>query len=198
VNAQRTTSKTGDWTGRLHKRVALAVKRARERQGLSAQQLADITDQLGFPISRNTLTNYENGRKQSLDIAELVVIAMALEVPPIMLLFGGHPDDQTEVTPGHSIPTVGAVAWFSGDERMVKGAVADQDSYEAKLLNLIRQRAEKERVAWSAKRGAMRFIGADDEELLGPALDRATKLSDEILQMNAEIGAFIAGDEAEG
>ena len=81
---------------------------------------------------------------------------------------------------------------------MAKGAVADKDSYEAKLLSLIRQRAEKERVAWSAKRGAMRFIGADDEELLGPALDRATRLSDEILQMNAEIGEFIAGNEVEG
>ncbi len=81
---------------------------------------------------------------------------------------------------------------------MAKGAVARQDSYEANLLNLIRQRAEKERMAWSAKRGAMRFIGADDDELLGPALDRATRLSDEILRMNKEIGEFIARDEVEG
>ena len=92
---------------------------------------------------------------------------MALEVPPIMLLYGGHPDDPIEVTPGHTIPTFGALAWFSGDERMAKGALAQQDSYEAVLLTLIRQRAEKELMMWSTKRGAMGFIGAGDEELQG-------------------------------
>ena len=93
MNAQQRVRRPASWTGRLHKRVALAVKHARERQGISAQQLADITIDLGHPVTRNTLTNYENGRKQSLDVAELVIIAMALEVPPITLLFGGHPDD---------------------------------------------------------------------------------------------------------
>lgn len=197
VSTQRRMAKGDGWAGELHKRVALAVKHARERQGISAQQLADTTANLGYPITRNTLTNYENGRKQSLDVAELVVLAIALEVPPIMLLFGGHPDDPIEVTPGHAIPTVGALAWFSGDERMVKGALAQQDSYEAKLLTLIRQRAEKELMMWSAKRGAMRFIGTGDEELLGPALDRASKLSDEVLHMNVGISEFIAGEEIE-
>jgi transcriptional regulator with XRE-family HTH domain len=197
VSTQRRMAKADGWAGELHKRVALAVKHARERQGVSAQQLADTTANLGFPITRNTLTNYENGRKQSLDVAELVVLAMALDVPPIMLLFGGHPDDPIEVTPGHAIPTVGALAWFSGDERMATGALAQQDSYEAKLLTLIRQRAEKSLMMWSAKRGAMGFIGTGDEELLGPALDRASKLSDELLHMNVGISDFIAGEEIE-
>ena len=128
----------------------MAVKHARERRRISAQQLSDITVDLGYPVSRNTLTNYENGRKQSLDVVELIVLAMALEVPPIMLLYGGHPDDPIEVTPGHEIPTVGALAWFSGDQRMAKGALAQQDSYEATLLGLIRRRADMEQLMWSA------------------------------------------------
>jgi transcriptional regulator with XRE-family HTH domain len=173
----------------------MAVKHARERRRISAQQLSDITVDLGYPVSRNTLTNYENGRKQSLDVVELIVLAMALEVPPIMLLYGGHPDDPIEVTPGHEIPTVGALAWFSGDERMAKGALAQQDSYEATLLGLIRRRADMEQLMWSAKRGAMGFIEADDEELLGPALDRATKLSDELLHLRLGIDEFIAEQE---
>jgi transcriptional regulator with XRE-family HTH domain len=195
MTTQSKTSRTDSWPGELHKRVALAVKRARERRGISAQQLADTTADLGYPVTRNTLTNYENGRKQSLDVAELMVLAMALEVPPIMLLYGGHPDDPIEVTPGHTIPTVGALAWFSGDERMAKGALAQQDSYEATLLRLIRQRAEMEQLMWSAKRGALGFIEADDEELLGPALDRASKLSDELLHMRLGINEFIAGQD---
>lgn len=61
------------------------------------------------------IANYESGRKKSLDIAELVAIAAALEVPPIALLYPGLPDADVEVLPGQHVSSIVAVLRFSGE-----------------------------------------------------------------------------------
>ena len=58
----------------LHARIAQAIRTNRHGR-LSAQQLADETERLGYGISRSQIANYESGRKKSLDVAELLVIA---------------------------------------------------------------------------------------------------------------------------
>lgn len=54
-------------------------------------------------------------KKKSLDIAELVAIAAALEVPPIALLYPGLPDADVEVLPGQHVSSIVAVLRFSGE-----------------------------------------------------------------------------------
>jgi transcriptional regulator with XRE-family HTH domain len=61
--------------------MAAAIKSARASR--SAQWLADETERLGYPISRAAIANYESGRKKGLDVAELLVLAAALNCPTV-------------------------------------------------------------------------------------------------------------------
>ncbi len=97
----------------MHARVADGIKRARGAR--SAQWLADRTSELGSPITRAQIANYESGRKKSLDIAELVVIAAALDVPAITLLYPDLPDADVEVLPGQHVSSIVAMLRFSGE-----------------------------------------------------------------------------------
>ena len=104
-----------DWSEDFHRRTASAIKSARGSR--SAQWLADQTEQLGYPISRAAIANYESGRKKGLDVAELLVLAAALRLPPLALLFPQLPDGPVEVLPGLTTTCWDAAAWFSGEAR---------------------------------------------------------------------------------
>ncbi|MDO3177737.1 helix-turn-helix domain-containing protein [Mycobacteroides abscessus] len=99
------------WDGRVHQRIADAIKKARGKR--SAQWLADRTGELGHPISRAQIANYESGRKKGLDVVELVVLAAALEIPPLWLLvpsiFGS-----VEVLPDREVGGTTALGWLIG------------------------------------------------------------------------------------
>jgi len=81
----------------------------------SAQWLADETERLGYPISRAAIANYESGRKKGLDVAELLVLAAALQIPPLTILFPDLPDGPVEVLPGIQSTSWDAAAWCSGE-----------------------------------------------------------------------------------
>ena len=81
---------------------------------MSALELADATTRLGYPITRSQIANYESGRKQSLDVAELMVLAAALDVAPLELLFPGKADSPVKRLPGQTVPTAHAASWFAG------------------------------------------------------------------------------------
>lgn len=184
-----------DWTKGLHERIAQAIRDA--RQGISAQQLADETKRLGYPISRNQIANYESHRKQSLDVAELIVLATALRVPPITLLFGGHPREEVEVLPGQQMPMVSALAWFTGDNNLADDAVAEPDSPAAELLRLTRRRAEKQQKLDTAGRMASFFAEKQDEAKFTPAIELALGAMDDVDEIDAAIdkqwSAIVAG-----
>ena len=73
----------------VHRRIVAAIKSARANH--SAQWLADETERLGYPISRAQIANYESGRKKGLDIAELLVLAAALRIPPLTSCSPNYP-----------------------------------------------------------------------------------------------------------
>ena len=98
----------------MHVRIAGAIKQARGKR--SAQWLADRTVDLGYPITRAQIANYESGRKQSLDTAELIVLAAALNTSPANLIYPGPYQDIVEVLPGREGSEFDAVQWFSGLE----------------------------------------------------------------------------------
>jgi transcriptional regulator with XRE-family HTH domain len=105
------------WGDELHSRIAEAVKARRKENKISAEQLADECERLGYPISRSTLANYESGRKRRLDVSDLMVIAAALQVSPLALLFPGDLDEEVEIFPGQMTTTLGASSWFVGDPK---------------------------------------------------------------------------------
>jgi transcriptional regulator with XRE-family HTH domain len=100
------------WESELHARIAEAIKT--HRSGRSAQELADRTAELGYPISRAQIANYESGRKKNLDVAELLIIAAALDVSPVVLLYPELPDGDVEVIPGRPTNSWAAYLWAAG------------------------------------------------------------------------------------
>jgi transcriptional regulator with XRE-family HTH domain len=128
-----------DWVDELHRRVAAAIKAA--RSGRSAQWLADETERIGFPISRAAIANYESGRKKGLDLAELLTLAAALRVPPVVLLFPDLPDGPVEALPGVTVDSWGAAAWFSGEARSpAPESEESSETAESKRIWAVRER----------------------------------------------------------
>jgi len=104
--------KHSSWAEDSTGRIAGAVKALRGKR--SAQWLADRTADLGHPISRTAISNLEVGRKGSVDVAELVVLARALGVPPLLLLYPALSAGEVEVLPGHRTSSWAAGQWFTG------------------------------------------------------------------------------------
>src|SRR5271166_3235178 len=93
------------WPARMARLVAGEVRRYRERQQprMSARQLSDRTGELGMLIPRSVLANLESGRRENVSVAEIVVLAAALNVSPIELMCPGRlrpPGGDTSGPPG--------------------------------------------------------------------------------------------------
>jgi transcriptional regulator with XRE-family HTH domain len=78
------------------------------------QQLADRTDVLGMPIPQSVLANLESGRRETVSIAEVLVLAAALDVSPMELLCPVGFDKETEILPGHAIDPLTVRRWITG------------------------------------------------------------------------------------
>ncbi|WP_337110167.1 hypothetical protein [Prescottella equi] len=105
------------WDEEMVLRIAAAVKTLREEHTpkLSVAKLSDRTAELGYPMSRTVIADLELGRRKKLDVAELVVLARALNVPPVTLIYPDMPGGMVEVWPGYEAPSIRAAQWFSGE-----------------------------------------------------------------------------------
>lgn len=140
---------------------------------MSAQQLADKTDELGMPIARSVLANLESGRRETVSVAEVLVLAAALGVSPIELMCPVGFDEQTEMLPGRMMDPLAAMRWFTGEWKLDLAAdgtlvmrtpgTAEQSStylveYHDELINRLRtQEADAARAIADAG-----VEGADD------------------------------------
>ncbi len=100
------------WAEDTTRRIAAAVKAVRGKR--STQWLADRTAELGHPISRTAISNLEVGRKRAVDVPELIVLARALGVPPLLLLYPAMSAGEVEVLPGHRTSSWAAAQWVAG------------------------------------------------------------------------------------
>lgn len=90
----------------------------RRRRGLTGDELVELCNRGGYPLTRAVLANIEKGRGKSSGptVAELLVIARALNVAPVRLLADPDEDDTLEVTPGEHMPTWDAWRWIGGGD----------------------------------------------------------------------------------
>ncbi|SRR6266536_1414354 len=102
------------WQQRLTRAIAREIRRHRLERKLSAQKLADRCERLGFAVPRSVIANLENGYREALSVAELLVLAFALDIPPALLLFPVGRSVTAEVLPGQEIETFAAAEWFGG------------------------------------------------------------------------------------
>lgn len=118
-----------DWAERLAATIAGEVFRYRRNQNMSAQALSDRCTELGATIPRAVISNLENGRRTSVSVAELLVLAAALDVPPAALVFPVGYTERTEALPGAEVPPFEAVRWFAGEEHSATpGAATNNDT----------------------------------------------------------------------
>lgn len=141
-----------NWNIRLVEQIAGAIKRQRESSTpkITAAELSRRTAELGLPISRAVISDLETGRKRTLDVSELIVLARALGVPPLQLIYPNLPDGVVEAWPGAGLPegsglsSFRAAQWFSGeaDEMYPGSAIVLSRHFEAAQRRLRRARLD--------------------------------------------------------
>ncbi len=98
-------------------RIGREVQRLRKLAKLTAQQLGDRTDGLGLKMTRQAISDLENGRRRYVTTAELIILSAALNTSPVNLVFPGPYDGRVELLPGRREEyEFRAVQWFSGIE----------------------------------------------------------------------------------
>lgn len=105
---------------RIGQLVGRRARRYREQAGLTQQQVADRTEQLGYRISRGTLAKIELGaggtRADNISLVDVLVLAAALDVPPVMLILPLGESEEVEIIPGNPIHPHLAHKWIKGSE----------------------------------------------------------------------------------
>ncbi|MFB9628371.1 helix-turn-helix domain-containing protein [Nonomuraea helvata] len=105
----------------MTRQVGAQVARLRARPGpdgrrTTAQALADRCGELGLPMDRSVIAKLEKGLRQSITIAELIVLAKALDVAPVRLLFPLEEQEKVEILPGMEVAVWRAAEWFDGTD----------------------------------------------------------------------------------
>lgn len=114
---QRGSEEAKQWALRRTAEIGEAVHARRVHLGLSASQLANRTKEIGYPITRGAIAKIEsNSRSAKLDVNELLVLAAALQIAPVDLLFPGFPSFGNEVVPQCHLRAIQAGDWFSASE----------------------------------------------------------------------------------
>lgn len=117
------------------------VQREKRRPKMSAQELSDRCSDLGYAIPRSVLTNLENGRRETVTVAELLVLAAALGVPPLLLVFPVGAEDDVEALPDVSADAWDAFRWATGTHLQDKltGRPPSTDGFSLAVLNAYRE-----------------------------------------------------------
>ncbi|WP_078309191.1 MULTISPECIES: helix-turn-helix domain-containing protein [unclassified Mycobacterium] len=168
------------WAEDQAAQIAAEVRRLRGKR--SAQWLSDRTAELGHTVTRSVITDLENGRRKYVTIAELIVLAAALNTYPIALLYPPPYGEPVRILPSvpagrperlsAGLPKHDAVEWFSGSEptaEAVHRVVVGGDKNELKEnVQAFRAAGEipslERQLAQSSAHYADRFTqyGADD------------------------------------
>jgi transcriptional regulator with XRE-family HTH domain len=97
--------------------IAVRIKELRQRRGLSVAKLATRCEELGMPkLNRDVITNIEVvGRRQDVGVTELLVLALALDVPPALLLVPLDGRTDLQITPDVGMSSWRALFWLAGE-----------------------------------------------------------------------------------
>lgn len=184
------------WEVRQAGRVGKTVQRLRNELGLTAVQLSERTRQLGYPISRVAISKIEsNSRAGKLDVAEWLVLADALDVPPGALLYPDLPDGDVEVMPGRVLPSWIALLSLDGETRDIRHI--EQWPELTSLARMTRQRftkTEDSKVAWSMhsrESGEAKAEGREPRvDVLEAALRRVAEIDRDIADLNQRMAGI--------
>lgn len=86
----------------------------RSKAGLNQAQLGDLMAGYRPGWSRSTVVKLENYNRESLSVADLLALALALDVPPMMLLADPRHIESVPVAKNVTVAAWDALLWLSG------------------------------------------------------------------------------------
>lgn len=183
-----------DWQARVAQTVGRNVRMLREGRTpkMSAQALADATATLGHPIQRPVIANLENGRRASVTLTDMFVLARALNVPPFALIAPLTSEEPVEVLPGRFMSAWDAIGWFNGNSNYVSDAVTQQDEGFAEWYHVtdayeMRWQYEVQQLLyWDAYRQAERAKG----DLRAMRLDQLNAIERTLTEIRKQLAAL--------
>jgi hypothetical protein len=105
------------------------------RDPRSGQWLSDRTAALGYRVTRTTISELENKKRQYVTTAELMVLARALNTTPIALLYPRPlSGDSIKILPDVTGTKTFALQWFSGEvDKPLPQICDDRDEYRRNI-----------------------------------------------------------------
>jgi transcriptional regulator with XRE-family HTH domain len=158
---------------------------------LTGEQLAQKTKQIGHEVTRSVIANIETGRRETVTVQDIAVLAAALGVPPVVLLYDVSGPRVTAL-PGQEMDAIEAEEWWSGHHGA--GIVRlDGDFKKSKKLQ------DEQLAALNAKRGLFQlersFDKTTDEWFLAET-NRQIMPGDERTAAEARIRTYAATETA--
>lgn len=145
-----------DWSSNIADTVGQQVKRFRERPEwkLSAQALADRTRDLGYEVKRSVIANLESGRRGTVSVADVLVLAAALDVPPSLLVFPIGTQKVMHALPGVTVDPWAAHQWWLGSRQILE-IDAEPNSEEHFRRSFARRESDKALRLYARHRGLL-------------------------------------------
>jgi transcriptional regulator with XRE-family HTH domain len=169
----------------------IAERVAALRGELSGAKLAARMNDYGVPWNRNTVAKFETGRRESLTVQELLALAGALDVPPVLLLADPRTGDAVPVGAGRDMPADDALAWLIGADD--GAAETPHGEFMAAWLRTRQARKEWE----SVRRARLRMTSKLARDM--PQLrETETMLRDEYVKAFNELGRFLPDPHVRG
>ena len=104
------------WAAREAAEIGRRIARRRAVLEMTAQQLAERCAELGMPeITRPVLVKLEHGRREAVSTAELAILAAALDIAPVLLLYAVGSADVAEYLPGRTAAPWDAARWWADE-----------------------------------------------------------------------------------
>ncbi|MFB7419386.1 helix-turn-helix domain-containing protein [Streptomyces sp. NPDC056210] len=168
-----------EWEDHVMATVAGAVRRRRKELRWSAQDLADKCEEIGYPIPRNVIANMESGRRATLPLVEVMVLARALRVTPISLIYPvGYVPEVRPLPYEDPRSTWDVLQWFTGQSPDFGSEDSMLDHFLAHDLELRSALAaveSEEYERWKVKTAANHIQRGAAERALARYTDQAAK-----------------------
>lgn len=188
------------WAEQFIGQVATRMKEIRKGQKLSIRALSERTEILGHHIGESVLSNFEYKRRGSkLEVVELLVIAAALGVPPILLLLPKYPDGEVEYLPGVTAQSFDVADWISGDASLVIEDLAGGQGIHPRGDFAVSRVRERQRLVNQAFELFSAGVG-DAQELVTRAERRKMEINRELDQAGYVVdqSSYIPESDGEG
>jgi hypothetical protein len=186
---------TDDWAQAMTNRIAAQIRELRGKR--SVQWLEGRTIELGSRVSRSTISELETGQRKTITLADVIVLAAALEVPVIDLIYPGTWNTAVNLLPGVRVSKAEAAEKFGGSRQLNDRLVAMVEQL-SKTVALSADEIKNLRAQITQLWNAVPVINDDNNGLAFVVVDPDTRevlktTSDEIIDY--EIRSALAENE---